>query len=61
MTLDDQILQLVEAFSLEQLIAWADLLGVQDTIEQWLDDDYPDKENELRVDVAEAFMKVGEK
>lgn len=58
---DDLIDQLVSDLALDVLVGWADILNVEHDFEQWLDDDYPDKEDELRVKVAEAMRKVGEK
>ncbi len=39
------------------LAKWADSLGVSHNESQWLDDEWPDKEDELRVAVAEAMEK----
>ncbi len=61
MKLDDLIVQLVEDLELGSLIGWADIFGVEHDEEQWLDDEWPDREDELRVAVAEAMQRVGKK
>lgn len=53
--------QFVEDLEFDVLIAWADVLGICPDHESWFDDDYPDKENELRGEVAEAMNNVGKK
>lgn len=42
MSLEDLIDEFVEALEFEELLAWADMLGVK--YFQWLDDDFPDSE-----------------
>ncbi len=59
MTMTDLIEQFVEDLSFDALVVWADILGVEHDEKQWLDDDWPMKDNELRVCVAEAMDKVG--
>ena len=61
MTIDDLIDQLVEDLEFDVLIGWADILSVEHQEHFWMDDDYPERENELRVAVADAMRKVGEK
>ena len=50
----------VESMSLAQVIAWANILGVEHDKESWLDDEYPEKEDNLRVSLAEKMAQVGE-
>ena len=50
----------VESMSLTLVIAWANVLGVEHDKESWLDDEYPEKENDLRVRLATAMARVGE-
>jgi len=59
MTLDTLITQFVGDLNFEVLIIWADILKVPHNESQWLDDDFPDKTDELRVAVAEAMGKMG--
>ena len=61
MTLDDLIDQFIEDLDFKVLIIWADILGVEHDEDMWLDDMWPDAENELRVQVGDAMRKVGEK
>ncbi len=56
--MSDFALQLVEDMEFDVLIAWADILKVPHDENQWLDDEYPDKTDELRVAVADAMGKV---
>ncbi len=49
----------VESMDLAIVIAWADRLGVEHDKESWLDDEYPDKENDLRDRLAEKMGQVG--
>ena len=56
--MSDFALQLVEDMEFDVLIAWADILTVPHDENQWLDDEYPDKTDELRVAVADAMGKV---
>ncbi len=50
----------VESMSLTLVIAWATLLDVEHDKESWLDDEYPDKEDALRVRLAEKRRHVGD-
>ncbi len=49
--------EFVSMLSFENLIEVADVLKVPHDEESWLDDDYPDKEDALRMAVAEALSK----
>ena len=55
----DLIEQFVEDLSFDALISWADTLGIEHDENQWLDDEWPRKDNELRVRVSEAIEAVG--
>lgn len=61
MDIDDLIDQFVGDLKFEVLIIWADILNVEHDEDMWLDDMWPDAEEELRTEVAEAMCKVGEK
>ncbi len=50
----------VESMSLTQVVAWADILGVEHDKESWLDDEYLEKEDDLRVRLAVAMTQIGE-
>ncbi len=50
----------VESMNLTQVIAWANTLGVEHHKESWLDDEYPEKEDDLRVRLVETMTQVGE-
>ena len=49
----------LDALPLDNLVAWADLLGVRHDRDRWLDDDYPDKEEDLRTRVEHAVSLIG--
>ncbi len=57
--MNDLITQFVEDMHMDTLITWAAILSVPHDKYSWLDDEWPDKEDELRVAVAEAMQKVG--
>ncbi len=59
MDIDDLTNQLVEDMDFDVVVAWAHILEVEVNPPP-LDDMYPDWDNELRVEVAEAMGKVGE-
>lgn len=64
MTVDNSIEQFVENIEFDMLMALACLLHIgRDVahVPDWLDDEWPDREDKLRVAVAEAMMKVGQK
>lgn len=55
----DTIVDLVfENIEFENLIDWADWLEVEHDENMWLDDMWPDYEEQLKVDVAEALRKA---
>ena len=60
MNTENLIDQFVEDLDFDVLIIWADILGVEHEEKSWLDDMWPDKESELRVEVMNAMAKVGE-
>ncbi len=47
----------VDEMTFEALLLEADNLGVPHDEGGWLDDEYPDKEDELRVEVINAYQK----
>ncbi len=49
----------IDTVNFAGLIKLADKLGVRHDEDLWLDDEWPDKEDELRVAVAEAMERVG--
>ena len=51
---DSNYPQYVQSMSFDELIMEADMLGVDHDEEHWLDDEWPDKEDALRVDVISA-------
>ena len=53
--------QFVEDLEFDVLIGWADIFNIDHDYKSWLDDDYPEKESELRGQVADAMNKVGRK
>jgi hypothetical protein len=59
MNMDDLISQFTEDLTFDALLVWADILKIEHNHEQWLDDDYPEKESELRTAMAEAMERVG--
>ena len=50
----------VESMDLTEVVAWANKLGVEHQKESWLDDEYPDKESDLRVRLAATMIQIGE-
>lgn len=64
MDIDDFINQFVEDLSIDALAIWADILDVEVNPPP-IDDMYPDFDNELRIEVAEALVnalsKIGNK
>ena len=49
----------IDGLTFRQLCSVADRYSVPHNEDQWLDDEFPDKEDDLRVAVAEAMEKVG--
>ncbi len=60
MTYEDIVQRFTEDLHFEALEPWCGILGVGYE-EPSTDDMYPDWEMELRIKLAEAMMKVGEK
>ncbi len=60
MKLDDLIWQFTEDLQFDALKDWCAIMEV-DYEEPPVDDMYPDWEVEIRTELAEAMMKVGEK
>lgn len=61
LNLQDLIETFVEKLDFDLLIGWADMLKVPHNEDEWFDDDYVDREDTLRVAIAEAMMQVGRK
>ena len=59
MTTETLITQLVEDLDFKTVRTWADILKVKYDMDSWLDDEYPDRMDEVRVQVADAMVKVG--
>ena len=57
MTIDDLATQFVNDLSFDALLNWCYTLGIKH--EDWLDDEWSDREDELRVAVAEAMANLG--
>ena len=53
----DICLMLVEDMAFDTLLTWAETLAVPHDVRFWLDDEWPDKEDALRVAVAEAMER----
>lgn len=58
MTIDGTIDHLVDRLSFDHLRKWADRFDVAYDHSQWLDDEWPDKEDELRTDLADAMKEL---
>ena len=61
MKINDMVSRFVEDLTFEALIIWADTLSVEHNENSWLNDEYPDREDELRVAVANAMSNLGAK
>lgn len=55
---EECLIKYIDDLSTEDLIGLANELKVQHNSEQWLDDEWPDKEDDLRVDVEEEMRRV---
>lgn len=60
-TIEEAAYQLFEAMDFDELIVWAKLYEVEHNEEEWLKDEWTDKERDLRGEVADAAIKVFEK
>ena len=60
-TIEEVIYQMYGTMDFDDLIVWADLYKVAHFEEEWLDDEWSDKEDALRGEVADAAIKVFEK
>ena len=58
-SIDTHIDNLIDSLDLDQLIAWADKLGVCHTKSQWLDDQFPERIEQLRDRVSESMKGIG--
>lgn len=61
MRTENAIGQFVDALEFDTLVVCAGILNIEPDEQSWLDDGWPDREDKLRVAVAEAMMKVGQK
>ncbi len=52
-------LQLVEDMEFDVVLTWAETFAVPFDTSQWLDDDWVEMEDALRVAVAEAMENIG--
>lgn len=48
--------QFVEELDFKQVCEFTEVLGIENDSDQWLDDEWPDKESELRVKVAKQLL-----
>ena len=58
MKIEDFLTQFVEDLDSEALLIWAEIHKLNPDIGSWLDDDFPDKEDELRVELTEVMIKA---
>lgn len=58
-TIDDFIANFVDALDFDTLLTWADITRVEHNETEWFDDEWPDREAELRDNVVEALMNFG--
>ena len=49
--------QTVDSLDFDRLLLWADIFSVPHYETTWSDDEWPDREDELRVDVVNAINK----
>ena len=49
--------QYIDDMSLKVLLAYCNIYGIDHDQERWLDDDYPDKEDELKVKLKDIMCK----
>jgi len=61
MTIESFAANFVDAMDVDTVITWAAILSVPHDKYSWVDDEWPDKTDELRVAVTEAMLKVGKK
>lgn len=59
--IEEAVYELYEEMAFNILIIWADLYKVEHDEEDWLDDEWTDKECALRGEVSDAAIKVFEK
>ncbi len=58
MLMSDYIEGFVDCFGFDTLVVWADILKVPHDEGRWIDDNWFEKEDDLRVAVAEAMEKL---
>ena len=57
MKLNDAIAQFADDLEFKALIAWCDMFQVPHNETAWIDDEWIEKEDELRTKLAEAMTK----
>lgn len=57
-TIEDAMTELFNDVTFETLIAWADLLKIEHDEENWLDDEWTEKEDALRQRLTEFATTV---
>ena len=56
MSVESVMEQCVEALDFTQVCEFTEVLGIENDSDQWLDDEWPDNEDELRVKVAKQLL-----
>ena len=59
MQMEDLVNQFVSDLDFDVLVGWCDIFGIDHEEEMWLDDDWPDKDMELRGELADKMFDVG--
>ena len=59
MTVEDLITQFVEDMAFSTLLNWACIFHIAVDTGMWLDDEWSEKEDELRKEVVDAILRVG--
>ena len=49
--------QTVETLDFDKLLLWANIFSVPHYEAEWMDDEWPDREDDLRADVVDAIDK----
>ena len=60
MSIEGDIDNLIDSLSFSAIIQWADTYDIPHYEDQWLDDEWPDREDELRVQVKECVQTAME-
>jgi len=59
--MDNLIEQFVDDLKFDVLIGWCGIFNIPTNVDQWADDEWVDKESELRIQVAAAICQFGKK